>query len=107
MMKSILYSFLGPRTARAVTGDQKSPKMNVSPSSGNLYHLTDCGNLACNEFTDNTSTWREVVCSNRVAFVCSEECYREWLTYPGQMLAWSPERKPAPSPKDPPPIPES
>lgn len=106
-MKSILYSFLGPRTARALTGDQKSPKMNVSPSSGNLYHLTDCGNLACNEFTDNTSTWREVVCSNRVAFVCSEECYREWLTYPNQLLAWSPERKPAPSPKDPPPIPES
>jgi hypothetical protein len=49
-----------------------------------------CGNYACIQETKNPKDWIAAKFNSRYVYICSHECYNQWLDMPNYFGAWSP-----------------
>ena len=95
---------MGARVARVIqtrpaeTSD--SDKCDTSDSDSEF----DCSNMACINSTNDITLWYHVHMNHKRLCFCSSECYREWMSMPGVLSAWSPESVTGTDVPDPPPL---
>ena len=63
-----------------------SPISRMAESPVNKYH--DCAHVCCVQTTLNLSTWKQVQIRNRIYYLCSQQCWDEWLNSP-DYSTWS------------------
>jgi len=68
-----------------------------SPPQVNSYN---CANINCINYVEDRSKWIQVKIKEHTYWLCSQDCWDEWLHSPGYVL-WSPSNHFVPI-KDPP-----
>jgi|MDSY01.2.fsa_nt_gb hypothetical protein len=65
----------------------EEPPRAKSPSPETKYQ---CGNFACIAETTSISNWITAKYDKRFVYLCSQQCYIDWLDMPSHLGAWSP-----------------
>ena len=62
------------------------------PRSPIIEFAFQCGNFACIHETSNPKAWKKAKYNGLFTYFCSEDCHNEWLSMPGTIGSWSPQK---------------
>jgi len=86
---------------QALDTEPACPRAESPPPTREIWH--DCANLLCVASAKDVTAWKQVKMRTRMFYLCSEDCWNEWLHTPPSS-PWSPSIYGAPQPGDPPPL---